>query len=73
MQKHGPKRVPAEFKEMRKVWRKQKREHQQQQAMLHQDRNGVMNGAEAYEDDGDNGDEDYDEGSLHAAGISVAI
>ncbi|CDS07096.1 hypothetical protein LRAMOSA09619 [Lichtheimia ramosa] len=37
MQKHGPKRLPAEFKEMRKQWRKQKREqkaaqqHQQQQ------------------------------------------
>lgn len=33
MQKHGPKRVPAEFKELRKVWRRQKREQQQQQAM----------------------------------------
>ncbi|KIM32754.1 hypothetical protein M408DRAFT_35542, partial [Serendipita vermifera MAFF 305830] len=28
MQKHGAKRVPSEFKELRKVWRKQKREQQ---------------------------------------------
>ncbi|ORE23243.1 hypothetical protein BCV71DRAFT_147122, partial [Rhizopus microsporus] len=27
MQKHGPKRLPAEFKELRKMWRKQKREN----------------------------------------------
>ncbi|KAI8377670.1 uncharacterized protein BYT42DRAFT_472602, partial [Radiomyces spectabilis] len=26
MQNHGPKRHPAEFKELRKQWRKQKRE-----------------------------------------------
>jgi hypothetical protein len=65
MQKHGNKRVPAEFKEMRKLWRKQKREQQQQQAMYHQqDRNGLMGGVngDMYEDDGDNGDEDYSEG-----------
>ncbi|KAF8970741.1 hypothetical protein BGZ46_010408 [Entomortierella lignicola] len=51
MQKHGPKRLPAEFKELRKAWRKHKRAeeeaakqaaafHQQQtqtqQAQLHQ-------------------------------------
>jgi len=38
MQKHGAKRVPSEFKELRKVWRKQKREQQQQQQQqqLHQ-------------------------------------
>ncbi|KAF9997486.1 hypothetical protein BGZ80_001520 [Entomortierella chlamydospora] len=51
MQKHGPKRLPAEFKELRKAWRKHKRaeeeaakqaaafHHQQtqtQQAQLHQ-------------------------------------
>ncbi|KAL9554706.1 hypothetical protein MBANPS3_002700 [Mucor bainieri] len=28
MQKHGPKRHPAEFKEMRKLWRKQKKERE---------------------------------------------
>ncbi|KAL7313098.1 hypothetical protein PS15m_006883 [Mucor circinelloides] len=28
MQKHGPKRHPAEFKEMRKIWRKQKKERE---------------------------------------------
>ncbi|KAI9283195.1 hypothetical protein BY458DRAFT_583069 [Sporodiniella umbellata] len=27
MQKHGPKRQPSEFKELRKIWRKQKREN----------------------------------------------
>ncbi|CEP18563.1 hypothetical protein [Parasitella parasitica] len=30
MQKHGPKRHPAEFKEMRKIWRKQKKEREAQ-------------------------------------------
>ena len=29
MQKHGPKRSPAEFKDMRKAWRKSKREDEQ--------------------------------------------
>ncbi|KAI7847186.1 hypothetical protein BDC45DRAFT_418001, partial [Circinella umbellata] len=28
MQNHGPKRLPSEFKELRKVWRKQKRERE---------------------------------------------
>ncbi|KAI8078697.1 uncharacterized protein BX664DRAFT_247613, partial [Halteromyces radiatus] len=28
MQDHGPKRHPSEFKELRKMWRKQKRESQ---------------------------------------------
>ncbi|XAO24905.1 hypothetical protein I312_103714 [Cryptococcus bacillisporus CA1280] len=31
-QKHGEKRLPAEFKEMRKAWRKKKREHASAQA-----------------------------------------
>ncbi|CDR99142.1 related to putative C2H2 transcriptional regulator [Sporisorium scitamineum] len=30
MQKHGPKRSPGEFKDMRKAWRKQKKEEEQQ-------------------------------------------
>ena len=29
MQKHGPKRSPSEFKDMRKAWRKQKKEEEQ--------------------------------------------
>ncbi|KDN37218.1 hypothetical protein K437DRAFT_218104, partial [Tilletiaria anomala UBC 951] len=29
MQKHGSKRLPAEFKDMRKAWRKAKREEEQ--------------------------------------------
>ncbi|ORX57421.1 hypothetical protein DM01DRAFT_240425, partial [Hesseltinella vesiculosa] len=28
MQKHGPKRHPSEFKEMRKTWRRQKKERE---------------------------------------------
>ncbi|OAD07936.1 C2H2-type zinc finger transcription factor, partial [Mucor lusitanicus CBS 277.49] len=27
MQRHGPKRQPSEFKELRKMWRKQKRDN----------------------------------------------
>ncbi|KAI8988391.1 hypothetical protein BDF20DRAFT_970636 [Mycotypha africana] len=29
MQRHGPKRQPSEFKELRKIWRQQKKEHKQ--------------------------------------------
>ncbi|KAI8084163.1 uncharacterized protein B0P05DRAFT_467108 [Gilbertella persicaria] len=29
MQRHGPKRQPSEFKELRKMWRKQKRDNKQ--------------------------------------------
>lgn len=32
MQKHGPKRLPAEFKEVRKAWRQRKKEHDKQAA-----------------------------------------
>ncbi|KAG8826891.1 hypothetical protein FRC19_006764, partial [Serendipita sp. 401] len=35
MQKHGPKRTPTEFKELRKMWRKQKREQQAHQQHPH--------------------------------------
>lgn len=33
MQKHGPKRNPAEFKEQRKIWRRQKREEEERKAV----------------------------------------
>jgi len=39
MQKHGPKRSPSEFKDMRKAWRKQKKEEEQRR----QARNASMN------------------------------
>uniref|UniRef100_V5ETT8 C2H2-type domain-containing protein n=2 Tax=Kalmanozyma brasiliensis (strain GHG001) TaxID=1365824 RepID=V5ETT8_KALBG len=32
MQKHGPKRAPSEFKDMRKAWRKQKKEDEQRRS-----------------------------------------
>ncbi|TKY85835.1 hypothetical protein EX895_005376 [Sporisorium graminicola] len=35
MQKHGPKRSPGEFKDMRKAWRKQKKEEEQQRQSRH--------------------------------------
>ncbi|KAI9269789.1 hypothetical protein BY458DRAFT_436468 [Sporodiniella umbellata] len=36
MQKHGPKRNPSEFKEMRKEWRKQKKERENLRKTEHQ-------------------------------------
>lgn len=39
MQKHGPKRSPSEFKDMRKAWRKQKKEEEQRR----QARNASLN------------------------------
>lgn len=68
MQKHGAKRVPSEFKELRKVWRKQKREQQQQQQQHQQlphhlgHAHGMQNETEYYHDDDR---EEDDEGSIY--------
>ena len=64
MQKHGAKRTPAEFKELRKAWRKQKREQQQQG---HSHANGATAGRRGSSElpgDDDGGDDD-DTGSLY--------
>ncbi|KAG8808137.1 hypothetical protein FRC17_004116 [Serendipita sp. 399] len=58
MQKHGPKRTPAEFKELRKLWRKQKRDQQSQHqpprsVQYQQDANNVFNDAETIHLDDD--------------------
>jgi hypothetical protein len=60
MQKHGPKRIPAEFKELRKIWRKQKRELTQRQAMR-------RDNSEIFHDD-DREDEDDKESVYHGLG-----
>ncbi|KAI9307714.1 hypothetical protein BJ944DRAFT_157527 [Cunninghamella echinulata] len=43
MQDHGPKRHPSEFKELRKMWRKQKRENQGNKKKSINDELGSMN------------------------------
>ncbi len=58
MQKHGPKRVPTEFKELRKIWRKQKREQQQREAMRH-------NNGEIFHDDDRDDEDDKDSIYMH--------
>lgn len=65
MQKHGPKRTPAEFKELRKIWRKQKREqHQQHQGPSHAVATAVHRASSELPADDDGGDDD-DTGSLY--------
>ncbi|VDC06052.1 unnamed protein product [Peniophora sp. CBMAI 1063] len=44
MQRHGPKRTPAEFKDMRKQWRKAKKEEAERAARLHSAANGSAPG-----------------------------
>ncbi|KAI8597611.1 hypothetical protein EDD21DRAFT_310583 [Dissophora ornata] len=48
MQKHGPKRLPAEFKDLRKAWRKHKRAEEEaakQAAAFHQQQNQTQHAA----------------------------
>jgi hypothetical protein len=63
MQKHGVKRVPSEFKELRKVWRKQKREQQQQRQRGHGPQ--IDEGSEFYPDEDRENAADDDEGSVY--------
>ncbi len=64
MQKHGAKRVPSEFKELRKVWRKQKKEQQQYHHQNHH--YGMQNdGTELFHDDERENTIDDDEGSVY--------
>lgn len=52
MQKHGPKRVPAEFKEIRKAWRQRKKENEARAAAAE---------ARGEADDGDEAEDDQNE------------
>jgi hypothetical protein len=71
MQKHGAKRVPSEFKELRKVWRKQKREQQHQPQHGHG--HGPQNdeGSEFYPDEDRENVAEDDEGSVYNPAVEL--
>lgn len=57
MQKHGPKRIPSEFKEIRKAWRQRKKDSEAAAARGEKPHAGADAGA-GPDGDGDSGEED---------------
>ena len=53
MQKHGPKRVPAEFKEVRKAWRQRKKESEAKAALAAQRGEGDEEEDDGQDNEGD--------------------